>query len=73
MQEANQKIIRRNSKIWFYFKYFREHNPAMLGKKKGNVDSDIIFIHEKNYIDEKIFNKIIIVSGDGDYKLMIDF
>jgi hypothetical protein len=22
---------------------FREHNAAMLGKKKGNVDSDIIF------------------------------
>lgn len=22
---------------------FREHNSAMLGKKKGNVDSDIIF------------------------------
>ena len=21
---------------------FRQHNPAMLGKKKGNVDSDII-------------------------------
>jgi hypothetical protein len=23
---------------------FREHNSAMIGKKKGNVDSDIILI-----------------------------
>src|SRR5680860_1366136 len=33
---------------------FREHNSAMLGKKKGNVDSDIIFkIMKKIYKKEK--------------------
>ena len=52
---------------------FREHNTVMMGKKKGNVDSDIIFsIMEKMYRREN-FGKIILVSGDGDYKKLIDF
>ena len=52
---------------------FREHNSAMLGKKKGNVDSDIIFNAMKRlYLKEK-FDKVVLVSGDGDYKGLIDF
>ncbi|MFH1402537.1 MAG: NYN domain-containing protein [Patescibacteria group bacterium] len=52
---------------------FREHNTIMLGKKKGNVDSDIIFsIMKKMYRKEK-FGKMILVSGDGDYKKLVDF
>ena len=52
---------------------FREHNSAMLGKKKGNVDADIIFsIMKRLYLKEK-FNKIVLVSGDGDYKMLVDF
>ena len=52
---------------------FREHNSAMLGKKKGNVDSDIIFSAMKRlYLKEK-FGKVILVSGDGDYKSLVDF
>ena len=52
---------------------FREHNSEMLGVKKGNVDSDIIFqIMKKLYRQEK-FSKIILVSGDGDYKSLVDF
>jgi uncharacterized LabA/DUF88 family protein len=45
----------------------------MSGKKKGNVDSDIIFaIMMKLYNKEK-FDKIVLVSGDGDYKMLVDF
>lgn len=52
---------------------FREHNTVMLGKKKGNVDSDIIFnVMKKIYLKED-FDKIILVSGDGDYKMLVDF
>jgi uncharacterized LabA/DUF88 family protein len=52
---------------------FREHNSAMLGTKKGNVDSDIIFsIMKRLYIKDE-FNQIVLVSGDGDYKMLIDF
>lgn len=52
---------------------FREHNSAMLGKKKGNVDSDIIFdAMRRLYLKEK-FEKIVLVSGDGDYKSLVSF
>jgi len=52
---------------------FREHNSAMLGKKKGNVDSDIIFSIMRRLYKMENFNKIILVSGDGDYKMLVDF
>lgn len=52
---------------------FREHNSAMLGKKKGNVDSDIIFSVMKRLYQKDKFDKIVLVSGDGDYKSLVDF
>jgi uncharacterized LabA/DUF88 family protein len=45
----------------------------MLGKKKGNVDSDIIFSIMKRLYAQEPFNKIVLVSGDGDYKMLVDF
>lgn len=45
----------------------------MIGKKKGNVDSDIIFSVMKRLYIKDDFDKIILVSGDGDYKMLIDF
>ena len=52
---------------------FREHNPAMIGKKKGNVDTDIVFTIMKKMYRREAFDKILLVSGDGDYKLLVDF
>ena len=52
---------------------FREHNSAMLGVKKGNVDSDIIFCVMRLVYKKELFNKIVLVSGDGDYKTLVDF
>lgn len=45
----------------------------MVGKKKGNVDSDIIFYAMEKMYRKELFDKIILVSGDGDYKLLVDF
>ncbi len=52
---------------------FRKHNATMLGKKKGNVDSDIIFDIMKKLYKKEPFDKIVLVSGDGDYKMLVDF
>lgn len=53
---------------------FRQHNSAMIGQKKGNVDSDIIFsIMKRLYEEADNFDKIVLVSGDGDYKMLVDF
>ena len=52
---------------------FREHNSSMLGKKKGNVDTDIVLnVMKRTYLKEP-FDKIVLVSGDGDYKALVDF
>ncbi len=52
---------------------FKEHNIDSIAKKKGNVDSDIIFEVMKNLVEEKDMGKIILVSGDGDYKKLVDY
>lgn len=52
---------------------FRQHNSAMIGQKKGNVDSDIIFSIMKRLQKDNDFDKIVLVSGDGDYKMLVDF
>ena len=52
---------------------FREHNSAMLGTKKGNVDTDIVFSIMKRLYQKDKFSKIVLVSGDGDYKMLVDF
>jgi len=52
---------------------FRQHNSAMIGKKKGNVDADIIFSVMKRLYKQERFDKVVLVSGDGDYKMLVDF
>ncbi len=71
-QEENEDIYRAIRLAGFIL-LFRQHNLAMLGKKKGNVDSDIIFLIMKKLYKEEIFNQIVLVSGDGDYKMLVDF
>ena len=52
---------------------FREHTSLMLGKKKGNDDTDIVFhVMQKLYTKED-FDRVVLVSGDGDYKQLVDF
>lgn len=52
---------------------FREHRSDLLSHKKGNVDTDIVFlIMKKLYLREK-FDKVFLVSGDGDYYQMVEF
>jgi uncharacterized LabA/DUF88 family protein len=52
---------------------FREHNSAMMSRKKGNVDTDIVFDIMKRVYKKEDFNKIVLVTGDGDYKMLVDF
>lgn len=45
----------------------------MIGKKKGNVDSDIIFSVMKMLFRNEIEGEVVLVSGDGDFKTLVDF
>jgi len=72
VQDENEDLYEKIQRAGFVL-VFREHNPAMIGKKKGNVDSDLIFQVMKKMYKKDDFDKIVIVSGDGDYKLLVDF
>lgn len=72
VQEARQELYEEIQNAGFVL-VFREHNTAMLGKKKGNVDSDIIFTVMKKLYKQEDFEKVFLVSGDGDYKILVDF
>ena len=50
---------------------FREHDAKAMGKKKGNVDTDIVFSVMDDVFRRKVWGKIVLVSGDGDYKKMV--
>ncbi len=52
---------------------FKEHSSGLKGEKKGNVDTDIVFEMMKTIIERKDFNKLLLVSGDGDYKKIVDY
>lgn len=53
--------------------FFREHSSALKGKKKGNVDCDIVFSVMKKLVEKEDFSKIILISGDGDYFKLVDY
>lgn len=72
VQEENQDLYEKIQEAGFIL-IFKQHNPAMIGTKKGNVDTDIVFnIMKKLYLKDN-FDKIVLVSGDGDYKILVDF
>lgn len=72
VDEDNQDLYDGLQKSGFILS-FREHSAALKGKKKGNVDCDIIFNVMKKLVDNEPFEKVFIVSGDGDYKKLVDY
>ena len=72
VQDTNQELYEEIQKAGFIL-IFRQHNPAMLSQKKGNVDSEIVFHIMKKMYKGEDFEKVVLVSGDGDYKLIVDF
>ena len=50
-----------------YTLVFKETLPNTVSSKKGNVDTDIVFETMKKSFEDKKLEKILLVSGDGDY------
>ena len=70
--DSNQALYTQLKKMG-YILVFREHSGDILSKKKGNVDSDIIFLILKMLIENELNGAVYIISGDGDYKRLIDY
>ena len=69
-----QKELYKNLKRFGYKVCFKDaYCNNQTSGKKGNVDSDIIFSAMRLITDNDDFNKIVIVSSDGDYKKLIDY
>lgn len=66
VDNEQQDLYSQLQKAWFIV-IFREHSVSLKGKKKWNVDSDIIFDVMKRIYEKRDCNKIVLVSGDGDY------
>jgi uncharacterized LabA/DUF88 family protein len=56
-----------------YILVFREHASSQISKKKGNVDTDVVFYMLSKIIDKEKFDGIVLVSGDGDYWRTVDY
>ena len=69
---AEQDLYDKLQKAGFILN-FKEHPASLKSEKKGNIDSDIIFSVMKRIVDGEDFGKAFIVSGDGDYKKLVDF
>lgn len=52
---------------------FRKHTSGMAGHKKGNVDTDIVFAIMQKMVEQDEFDKVVLVSGDGDYYRMVEY
>jgi len=72
ISEKEQELYAGLQKAGFIL-FFREHSSALKGKKKGNVDCDIIFSIMKKLVEGEEFERVVLVSGDGDYKQLVDF
>jgi uncharacterized LabA/DUF88 family protein len=72
VDEDFDKLYKSIQKAGFIL-VFREHNSSMIGKKKGNVDTDIVFTVMEKIAEREKFDKVVLVSGDGDYIKMVKY
>lgn len=72
VDNTNQEMYELIQKAGFIL-VFREHSQSMIGKKKGNVDTDIVFTVMAKIADREKFDRVVLVSGDGDYFKMVNY
>ncbi len=53
---------------------FKKQMVEMTSNKKWNIDSDMIFrVMEKLLEESEKFNKIVLISWDWDFKILVDY
>ncbi len=72
VDEDNQDLYEKIQTAGFIL-VFREHSQSMIGKKKGNVDTDIVFTVMSKIADKEQLDNVVLVSGDGDYYKMVKY
>lgn len=73
VQEGNVGLYTRLQELG-YIVVFKNQVIEMKSSKKGNIDSDLIFrVMEKLIEEPEEFDKVLLVSGDGDFKILVDY
>lgn len=73
MQDENEWLYTNLQEAGFIV-VFKKQMIEMKTHKKWNIDSDLIFHIMKKLIDKpNDFNQIVLVSGDWDFKILVDF
>ena len=72
LHDENDELYKEIQKAGFIV-LFKEHHKLARSTKKGNVDTDIVFEIMKNLVDNQELGKIVLVSGDGDYKKLVQY
>ena len=72
ISEWEQGLYDSLQKAWFIVS-FREHSFNLKGKKKWNVDVDIVFESMRKIIEKERFDQMVLVSGDGDYIRLVKY
>lgn len=52
---------------------FRKHQNAAASHKKGNVDTDLVFYIMYKLYKQTDIDKVVLVSGDGDFYRVVHF
>lgn len=69
----NKQLYSNIQNAWFTL-IFKQQTVQALSNKKWNVDSDMIFWIMRCLIKEpNLFNKFLLVTWDGDFKILVDF
>lgn len=56
-----------------YILMWKPQPPECISKKKGNVDTDVVFYMMKDCFEAQEANHLFLVSGDGDYFRLVSF
>lgn len=72
LSEDQQELYNTLQKAWFIV-VFREHSSTLKWKKKGNVDVDIVFEIMRRLHDDNDFEKLVLISWDGDYIKLVKY
>ena len=72
IDDEYQTMYRKIQKAGFILE-FRKHNSSMKWKKKWNVDVDIVYDIMHRLLEEDDFDKIVLVSWDGDYIKLVKY
>ena len=76
-KEKENALYEKLQEAWFFL-VFNEKPEHLRSNKKWNIDVNLVFhamkkLYEAEINKEKYFDKIVLISWDWDFKVMVDY